>query len=365
LTFDGVVTKLAFQITTVTPFFVLTLPQQGNPMKRLLKVDPLARRRGFTLIELLVVIAIIAILIALLLPAVQQAREAARRTQCKNNLKQIVLAAHNHHDVYNRFPAGTIGPPNDIQAGQGGPPMKNLSFWDNQFTGLLPQLLPMIEQSNLYEDIDVWKGVDYRPDRSTTADDFLPETTYWGSNATWAAGQARLSAFLCPSDPQVGNSGRTPAVPHAWASQSAGGGTITLYFWPSEYPLGYTNYAGVAGFFSDVSWPASWARRKGIFGGRTKYKFRDITDGSSNTLGFGEVTGGDKYNFRWVNMSGYMTAWGISGTDHNWWQFDSYHVGIIQFAMADGSARTISRNIDGDVFQSLAGMAEGDVIGEF
>ena len=102
-----------------------------------------SRRRGFTLIELLVVIAIIAILIALLLPAVQQAREAARRTQCKNNLKQISLAAHNYHDVYNKFPIGQhlVG---------GGTPaaVKGLGY-SYSFA-----LLPYIEQGNLYGQFD-------------------------------------------------------------------------------------------------------------------------------------------------------------------------------------------------------------------
>ena len=99
--------------------------------------SPSRRPRGFTLIELLVVIAIIAILVALLLPAVQQAREAARRTQCKNNLKQIVLATHNYHDVANMFPPGYIvNPPNHVTR--------------SAFT----MLLPYIEQANLYNQID-------------------------------------------------------------------------------------------------------------------------------------------------------------------------------------------------------------------
>ncbi len=91
------------------------------------------RQRGFTLIELLVVIAIIAILIALLLPAVQQAREAARRTQCKNNLKQIGLSLHNYHDVYNSFPNGTVS----TSAGNWG-----ISWW--------ARVLPYVDQAPLY-----------------------------------------------------------------------------------------------------------------------------------------------------------------------------------------------------------------------
>ena len=93
-------------------------------------------RRGFTLIELLVVIAIIAILIALLLPAVQQAREAARRTQCKNNLKQIGLGMHNYHDVYNLFPVGACAKP-------GG------SFGIDISIGAFASILPYLEQANL------------------------------------------------------------------------------------------------------------------------------------------------------------------------------------------------------------------------
>lgn len=96
------------------------------------------RKKGFTLIELLVVIAIIAILIALLLPAVQQARESARRTQCKNNLKQLGLAMHNYHDVHNQFAAN------------------GMAGWGRQFYkgSNLTQMLPFIEQSALYNSID-------------------------------------------------------------------------------------------------------------------------------------------------------------------------------------------------------------------
>lgn len=319
-------------------------------------------RSGFTLIELLVVIAIIAILIALLLPAVQQAREAARRTQCKNNLKQIALASHNFHDIYNRFPSGYFGAPHESAPGAAGPGSRD--FFNNQWLGTLPQLLPQIEQANLYNEFDIWMGHKYRPDPSN-AGSFMDEPRYYQTGASWGAAQAKIPPFVCPSDPQQSQD-RTPAFTHLYASPAAGSGGIQLWYWATRYPLGETNYAGCAGFLGDLDWPTSWAQRKGIFGSRSENKFRDINDGTSNTLLFGEVTGGDRYNLRWANTPGWPAAWGLdpNGT-HNWYQFDSYHVGIVQFALADGSTRSISRNIDDGTFQNLAGMSDNNVLGEF
>ena len=138
--------------------------------------------RGFTLIELLVVIAIIAILIALLLPAVQQAREAARRTQCRNNLKQIGLALHNYHDTFRLFPPGVI------RDGQ-----NNSEAW-----GWTVFILPFLEQANLYNQLD--------PDTYRLRDLLAGlNPTYPAPTANAAILQNPLSVFICPSDP---NSGR-------------------------------------------------------------------------------------------------------------------------------------------------------------
>ncbi len=326
-------------------------------------------RRGFTLIELLVVIAIIAILIALLLPAVQQAREAARRTQCKNHLKQIALAAHNFHDVYNRFPAAKLSAPISVPLGGAGP--QNLTFYQHQLTGILPQLLPQIEQANLYEQVKVWKGVDYRPD-TTVSTNLLVETPYFNDTPTWTAAQAKVPYFTCPSDPQK-TTVRTPATMHYW--QTSGGASISYSFWATEYGLGETNYMGVAGFFGEIDNWAPWALQKGVFGSRTKSNFRDITDGTSNTLLLGEVTGDvtvpaggtttwNDLNWRWMNSGSMVAAWGLNDKTRGY-RFASFHTGVVQFALADGSVRAISENIDQPTYLNLSGMADGKVIGEF
>jgi prepilin-type N-terminal cleavage/methylation domain-containing protein len=110
-----------------------------------------SRRSGFTLIELLVVIAIIGVLISLLLPAVQKVREAANRISCQNNLKQIALGAHNYHDTHKRLPSGNLGPqPKDVY---------NVGAnFNGQYIGLLAQLLPYVEQDNMYRALQATGG---------------------------------------------------------------------------------------------------------------------------------------------------------------------------------------------------------------
>ncbi len=193
------------------------------------------RRQGFTLIELLVVIAIIGVLIALLLPAVQAAREAARRSQCTNNLKQIGLALHNYHSSMNSFPLGES---------------KNLSKAGTYYSWMgwsaQGQMLGAMEQSALY---------------NASNFDFGPYGyTYGPANTTVT--YTILSIFTCPSDPNVGKNGTNNY--HGCIGITAGNG-------PGFYQ-GYTT---------------------GMFGFYQSYKIADCTDGTSNTAAFAEALTGD------------------------------------------------------------------------
>ncbi|WP_165226712.1 DUF1559 domain-containing protein [Aquisphaera insulae] len=198
-------------------------------------------RRGFTLIELLVVIAIIAVLIALLLPAVQSAREAARRIQCTNNLKQIGLALHNYHSAMGSFPPGkTLG-------------MDSLgSYADWSDWSSLALMLPQLEQASMYNAINF---------------NFLGGTNlgYSVNSTVW---NSRLNAFICPSD----SNGNSQANNNSYyASQ----GTTTTQYQGN----------GATGLFTELR--GGWSNGTWWNTGRA-YGLGDCTDGSSNTIAFGE-----------------------------------------------------------------------------
>lgn len=316
------------------------------------------RNRAFTLIELLVVIAIIAILIALLLPAVQQAREAARRTQCKNNLKQIGLALHNYHDVYNGLPPGWIDQTN-------GQPGSNWSW--------KASILPHLEQSTLFEAVSVGAG-----SMAKALED---------ANKL-ALMQQPLPAFRCPSD-------TAPEINNEQTQQDTSGTSISV---------ASSNYVGTNGsalFGGDSNAPAG-VRLTGILGWNSRIRFRDITDGTSNTIAVGERswrlrgTTGSQPGCSAASLFGVGTdgvlptrrralasALGAINSTKNdtvgrpecEQSYSSRHDGGAQFLLCDGAVRFLSENIDHDqdltdalddfLFQNLLNRSDGRVVGQF
>jgi prepilin-type processing-associated H-X9-DG protein/prepilin-type N-terminal cleavage/methylation domain-containing protein len=222
------------------------------------------RRCGITLIELLVVIAIIGVLIGLLLPAVQKIRDTAGRIKCANNLRQIGLALHNYHDAKKQFPPGVQG----FQSPWEPPPYHGTHiFWS-----WLAELLPYVEQGNLYQQANAWS---HQSDRDT------PYTTFywvpWGD--MWTCWQntktpnpafgTPVDLFLCPADPRNLRA-------------------VDLDFGGCTTPVAFTEYLGMAGFrLAPFSWPVP-EKNNGLLGLSSRVRFADITDGSSNTLFVGE-----------------------------------------------------------------------------
>ncbi|HEY4259524.1 MAG TPA: DUF1559 domain-containing protein [Schlesneria sp.] len=336
-----------------------------------------SRRKAFTLIELLVVIAIIAVLIALLLPAVQQAREAARRTQCKNNLKQLGLALHNYHDTANTFPPGWIGQSTSTYSGFG---------WNSM-------LLPYVDQGPLYTVL------------SQTGNPNMLTGLAAATAPTVKTVDSVLGALRCPSDP-----GAPTGI--------APGGTVQF---------GRSNYPAVCGFDPNqanvmVNWPSpaaqtlpptvsqlmgsKWVDQMvnqwgGCFGENTRKGIRDITDGSSNALVVGERYTPQESSGTVANLTTGDCFWagvpigaspGTSGG--SWLQaaavgecttkvnfgnstgsggsprvdtagYGSMHTGGCHFLMGDGAVKFISENVDMNTYRALSRISDGNITGEF
>lgn len=282
-------------------------------------------RRGFTLIELLVVIAIIAILIGLLLPAVQKVREAASRMQCANNLKQIAVAAHDYESVYKHFPPGYFGPPPGRRPGSSG-------FFNYPHMGVLAPLLPYMEQNNIYKIF----YQSYRPNWNN------PQATgrvWWGNGYAWRAAQWRVKSFICPSDnPYQRNNPFVTLPTYQWG--------MTGYYGPG-WNVGRTNYLGVAGSLGRVN--NSWADQfRGIFTTQSQVSLAQITarDGSAHTLMFGEAVGQDPgtFSYAWMGAGTLPTYWGLNRRPQkHWYQFSSWHTGVVQFAFGDASVHGVNR----------------------
>jgi prepilin-type N-terminal cleavage/methylation domain-containing protein/prepilin-type processing-associated H-X9-DG protein len=310
-------------------------------------------RRGFTLIELLVVIAIIAVLIALLLPAVQQAREAARRSQCKNNLKQITLALHNYSNTYKEIiPRGAFH-----LKGQTCCCTADDSPSTNGHT-VHTMLLPYIDQANLYNTMNF--------------------SVPWSNAANAAAINTPIPTFICPSNvrraPRTAANGQ-PVQPHNYP----GAGSHHGWGWCGVHPLG--NGSMVNGIF---------AGRWGIMDQNNAAQdpvlyLGYIKDGTSNTLAFSEFCQGTPgiLTFSTDDIGrGWGEPWFASTTfsvgplsvpnsmisqypSYNPSNARSWHAGGVHASMCDGSVRFISSNINGATWQALGTPFSSDTVGEF
>jgi type II secretory pathway pseudopilin PulG len=304
----------------------------------------------------LVVIAIIGILVALLLPAIQAAREAARRAECSNNLKQLALSSHNFQDTYGRLPPGYIGHQNSWEFS-----------WSMQHTSLLAHLLPYMEQGNTYDPIDDDLGIVSDVSLFDVYEPKYPGTTtsWWGRGEAWGQAHDKLDdIFHCPSATEDAATGGMGALLITFNDT-----TLQIGYWPSPGPdLGWTNYLGVGGGIGKTR-NSGWAPYEGIYTKRSTNSFRSILDGTSNTLAFGEVLGGKPsvtYRYSWMGCGAQCTAWGLSNEPSSgWWQFDSLHPGVVQFAMADGSVVQLGRDIDTWIYIYLSGMKDAKDTGGY
>lgn len=323
------------------------------------------RRLGFTLIELLVVIAIIAILIALLLPAVQQAREAARRTQCKNNLKQIALALHNYHDVYGRLCPGMLS---DIDDNNG---------CDDDGFGFMYVILPYIEQSTLFNNMETYLRQNATGGAAYNSRFCVLKGHFNNYGNPIPGGETVISAYRCPS------SALPLVVPPRFSVSGSPNGNLP----PEEDAMiGYalTDYKGSGGGPRDGS--GMLPKQADTPGGRL---FRDVTDGLSNTMMVGEssyvTTDGGASEVQdwptWIGgvdtdeamrfeaeaedpINGRVSINNMAGAVSDDCAF-SYHIGGAQFAFGDGSVRFLSENISLVTYGNLGDIADGNVVGEF
>jgi len=322
------------------------------------------RRAGFTLVELLVVIAIIGVLVALLLPAVQAAREAARRTQCSNNLKQYGLAIHNYHDTHRQLPL----------AG---------SNWGTPNAGWQVRILPFAEQSALWDQLIAQDRPGANPNNGGT---YYNSRIPSASNPNQVAREIQVPYARCPSDPSNWKNG--------WAQSSYSGslgsqrtpsasGSCNTWMTPNVHYDAYgtadhgnsTDMRGISGIFGRLGPDINLAA---------------VTDGTSNVIMVGEILPDcNDHQSGWWDYNGMGNAHASTSVPlndqttcpnskritnpsctnpNNWnysWGFRSRHPGGAQFVFVDGSVKNLPQTIDYRTYQRLGGRADGEPVGNY
>lgn len=285
------------------------------------------KHHAFTLVELLVVIAIIGILVALLLPAVQAAREAARRTQCHNNLKQLGLALHNYNDTLKSLPPGWIS---DVPAGEPG--------W-----GLLAYTLPFMELGNLHDQIDFNAGV--------------------GDEINEEVRLSQVRIFKCPSDLVRDRM----ELGHLEDSHDHG---FAPHDHEHEEPV-FVSKCNYSGVFGDTEIHDSPSRGRGMFFHQSRLRLADIHDGTSNTFLMGErnIALGP---VSWVGVyhdADEPFSRHLGSCDHtpnspagHFEDFRSFHPQGANFLMGDGSVHLIPETIELDVYHGLSTRNSGELV---
>ena len=320
-----------------------------------------------------------AALVALLLPAVQSAREAARRNSCQNNLKQIGLAALMFESSHQVFPPGFLGSTDSEDFGA----LAN-EDGDHQWMGVLVYLLPHIEADTVFDSLTQTLRIDVG-----TQDD-----NFWKDENAWVAAQTTIGVFLCPSLPEGKPDG---AILHQMWGRILDPTLyqITARGWSPDAGLGLTHYQAVAGIYGKIGeqWYVSGLNNDknlvGVYSTRSKITIARIVDGTSKILAFGEAPGaigqgiqsndGSEtfgefaYGNAWVGTASLPTTFGLLLTDvdgkpnegaryqTHWRSYGSLHRGdVVQFAYCDGSVRTISKNTEPTVFDALSTIQGGE-----